>query len=120
MNRWSQGRVALTGDASLAPSLLSGQGSAFALTGAYLLAGELKAADGDHEIAFGKYQSRFKPFIDAQQEAAVRTIRWYAPKTQLDLWLRNTAIRLIALAFVSTQIGKRFVDIRFELPAYSD
>jgi 2-polyprenyl-6-methoxyphenol hydroxylase-like FAD-dependent oxidoreductase len=69
MNRWSQGRVALTGDASLAPSLLSGQGSAFALTGAYLLAGELKAADGDHEIAFGKYQSRFKPFIDAQQEA---------------------------------------------------
>lgn len=120
MNRWSQGRVALTGDANFAPSLLSGQGSAFAMAGAYLLAGELKAANGDHEIAFGKYQTRFKPFIDAQQEAAVRTIRWYAPKRQLDLWLRNTAIRLIALPFVSTQIGKRFVDIRFELPAYSD
>jgi 2-polyprenyl-6-methoxyphenol hydroxylase-like FAD-dependent oxidoreductase len=120
MDSWSQGRVGLAGDASFAPSLLSGQGAAFGMAGAYLLAGELKAADGDHEVGFGRYESRFKPFIDAQQRAAVRSIGWYAPKTQFDLWIRNIAVRLIALPFLSTRIVKRFVDIRFELPDYSN
>jgi 2-polyprenyl-6-methoxyphenol hydroxylase-like FAD-dependent oxidoreductase len=118
MDSWSRGRVALVGDACFAPSLLSGQGSSFAMAGAYLLAGELGASDGDYEAAFGRHQSRFKPFIDTQQEAAVRAIRWYAPRTPLDLWLRNAAIRLIALPFVSRRVGKRFVDIPYDLPDY--
>jgi hypothetical protein len=64
MDSWSRGRVALVGDACFAPSLLSGQGSSFAMAGAYLLAGELGASDGDYEAAFGRHQSRFKPFIE--------------------------------------------------------
>ncbi|WP_244482735.1 hypothetical protein [Mesorhizobium sp. Root102] len=46
MNSWSQGRIALTGDAAFCLSLLAGQGSALAMISAYVLAGELFRADG--------------------------------------------------------------------------
>ena len=44
MEHWSRGRVALVGDAAYCVSLLAGQGSALAMTGAYILAGELAKA----------------------------------------------------------------------------
>ena len=48
---WSRGRVALVGDAAYCVSLLAGQGSALAMTGAYVLAGELaKAAAARNRI----------------------------------------------------------------------
>ena len=53
MPSWSKGRVALLGDSAFAPSFLTGQGTQLALTSAYILAGELKQAQGDHERAFG-------------------------------------------------------------------
>jgi 2-polyprenyl-6-methoxyphenol hydroxylase-like FAD-dependent oxidoreductase len=51
MDKWSQGRVALVGDAAFCVSLTAGQGSALAMTAAYVLAGELAAAGGRHERA---------------------------------------------------------------------
>ncbi|MCX7124597.1 MAG: FAD-dependent monooxygenase [Gammaproteobacteria bacterium] len=47
MKSWTKGRVALVGDAGYCPSPLSGQGTSLALVGAYILAGELKAASGE-------------------------------------------------------------------------
>ena len=41
MPSWSRGRVALVGDAAFCVSLMAGQGSALAMTAAYVLAGEL-------------------------------------------------------------------------------
>lgn len=41
MPRWSEGRVALVGDAAFAPSFLTGQGTSLALVGAYMLAHSL-------------------------------------------------------------------------------
>ena len=41
MPKWSQGRIALVGDAAYCVSLMAGQGSALAMTGAYVQAGEL-------------------------------------------------------------------------------
>ncbi|HET8898397.1 MAG TPA: FAD-dependent monooxygenase, partial [Rhodanobacteraceae bacterium] len=41
MPAWSQGRVALLGDAAACPSLIAGAGCGFALAEAYVLAGEL-------------------------------------------------------------------------------
>ena len=46
MPKWSQGRIALVGDAAYCVSLVAGQGSALAMTGAYVLAGELAKASG--------------------------------------------------------------------------
>src|SRR4051812_36568745 len=45
MERWSEGRVALLGDAAFSASPMSGAGTGLALVGAYVLAGELAAAD---------------------------------------------------------------------------
>ncbi|WP_405165591.1 FAD-dependent monooxygenase [Nocardia sp. NBC_01499] len=63
LDRWSDNRVALVGDAAYCPSPLSGQGTSLALVGAYVLAGELKSAAGDHRIAFAKYQDRMSEYV---------------------------------------------------------
>jgi len=44
MDAWSQGRIALVGDAGFCVSLLAGQGSALTMTAAYALGGELAAS----------------------------------------------------------------------------
>ncbi|MTE13337.1 FAD-dependent monooxygenase [Nocardia aurantiaca] len=64
LEQWSSGRVALIGDAAYCPSPLSGQGTSMALVGAYVLAGELRAAAGDHRVAFAAYQERMREYID--------------------------------------------------------
>lgn len=63
LERWSQGRVAVVGDAAWCPSPLSGQGTSMALVGAYVLAGELKAAAGDHHVAFDRYHAVLHDYI---------------------------------------------------------
>ncbi|MCA9791011.1 MAG: FAD-dependent monooxygenase, partial [Candidatus Eremiobacteraeota bacterium] len=52
MDDWSLGRVALVGDAAACASLLAGEGSGLAMLEAYVLAGELMSAKGDHKTAF--------------------------------------------------------------------
>jgi len=39
-------RTVLVGDAAYCPSLLAGEGAAFAMAGAYILAGELQRSNG--------------------------------------------------------------------------
>lgn len=63
LDRWSTGRIALVGDAAYCPSPLSGQGMSMALVGAYVLAGELKAASGDHTAAFDGYQRAMQDYV---------------------------------------------------------
>ena len=69
---WTRGRVTLVGDAASCVSLLAGQGSALAMVGAYILAGELHRAHGDYVAAFGRYQDLFGPFVLSKQKAAIR------------------------------------------------
>ncbi|WP_067574406.1 FAD-dependent monooxygenase [Nocardia acidivorans] len=68
MDRWSKGRVGLLGDAAFSSSPMSGQGTGLALIGAYLLAGELAAADWAPEAGFAAYEARMRSFVEANQE----------------------------------------------------
>jgi 2-polyprenyl-6-methoxyphenol hydroxylase-like FAD-dependent oxidoreductase len=68
MDRWSDGRVGLIGDAAFSSSPMSGQGTGLALVGAYLLAGELAAADWDPAAGFAAYEARMRSFVEANQE----------------------------------------------------
>lgn len=68
MDRWSSGRVGLLGDAAFSSSPLSGQGTGLALVGAYLLAGELAAADWVPKIGFARYEEQMRPYVEANQE----------------------------------------------------
>ncbi|MFJ8622768.1 FAD-dependent monooxygenase [Kitasatospora sp. NPDC093550] len=67
MDRWSHDRVALLGDAGYCCSPLTGQGTSVALTAAYVLAGELHAAAGDHRTAYPAYERRLRAHVAANQ-----------------------------------------------------
>lgn len=68
MHSWTKGRIALLGDAAYCPSPLSGQGNNLALVGAYILAGELKAAAGNYKQAYTSYNKLLHKFVEANQQ----------------------------------------------------
>jgi 2-polyprenyl-6-methoxyphenol hydroxylase-like FAD-dependent oxidoreductase len=95
MQRWSQGRVVLLGDAGYCPALLSGQGTTLAMMGAYILAGELKVALGDHQQAFSQYERVFRPVVKQEQKMAGTSANILIPGTPLGLWMRNHLVPLL-------------------------
>jgi 2-polyprenyl-6-methoxyphenol hydroxylase-like FAD-dependent oxidoreductase len=68
MDRWSNGRVGLIGDAAFSASPMSGAGTGLALVGAYMLAGELAAADWNTKAGFAGYEKRMRSYVEANQE----------------------------------------------------
>lgn len=82
MDRWSRGRVALVGDAGYCCSPLSGQGTSVALLGAYILAGELKAAGDDYQLGFANYHAEFHGFVERNQWLVSDNIPGGAPIPQ--------------------------------------
>ena len=85
---WSRGRVALVGDAAFCVSLVAGQGSALAMTAAYVLAGELAMPDGRHEEALWQIRTFLRAYI-AKTAGAGRFAAVFAPRTRRGLELRN-------------------------------
>src|SRR6266540_894589 len=118
MPAWSKGRIVLVGDAAFCPSLLAGEGAGFALAGAYLLAGELQRASGDHIAAYRAYEQRFRPFIERKQKAAQQFASSFTHKTRLGLFVRDLVLRFTAFSPVSNWLMRRFVTDQFELPDY--
>lgn len=93
---WSEGHVALVGDAAYAPSFRSGQGTSLALVGAYLLAGELATRD-DPADAFAAYERIARPFVEANQALATNNNgAFFLPRTQQDIDARDRMLRAIA------------------------
>jgi 2-polyprenyl-6-methoxyphenol hydroxylase-like FAD-dependent oxidoreductase len=115
--RWSRGRIGLLGDAAYAPSLLAGQGAALAITGAYVLAGELANA-ARPEDAFARYEAQLRPFIDGKQKSAYGVGRTIAPKTRVGLTLRNLATHALRIGSVAKLAMSRSLRDDFELPRY--
>jgi 2-polyprenyl-6-methoxyphenol hydroxylase-like FAD-dependent oxidoreductase len=93
MGSWSSGRVVLLGDAAWCPSPLSGLGTSAALVGAYVLAGELARAGGDHRRAFAAYEEVMRPYIDQAQELPPGGVNGFVPRTRLEIALRVHAVR---------------------------
>jgi 2-polyprenyl-6-methoxyphenol hydroxylase-like FAD-dependent oxidoreductase len=118
MERWSEGRVALVGDACYCPSLLSGQGSTLAMIGAYILAGELKNANGNYQQAFEQYEKIFKPFAADKQKAAQNFAKSFVPKSRFGIWIRNFITGLMTLPLVSKLLIRQFSDRKLNLKTY--
>jgi len=116
MPRWSQERIVLIGDAAYCPSLLAGEGAAFAMAGAYILAAELNRARGDYGRAFAEYERRFRPFIERKQEIARGFARSFAPKTSFGLFVRDQIIRFTAIPLLGDLLMRRFLGDQFILP----
>jgi 2-polyprenyl-6-methoxyphenol hydroxylase-like FAD-dependent oxidoreductase len=118
MDHWSRGRVALVGDAAYCVSLLAGQGSALAMTGAYVLAGELAKAAGRHDIAFANYEKLLRGFIEKKQQGAERFASAFAPKTRLGLFFRNQVVRAAAIPGLARLTFGRDILDTLQLPDY--
>jgi 2-polyprenyl-6-methoxyphenol hydroxylase-like FAD-dependent oxidoreductase len=113
MQPWSKGRVALVGDACFCPTLLSGEGAALSMAGAYVLAGELRRANGDYAKAFAAFDVTLRDFITAKQENALALAASFVPPTEFAVFVRN----LITHAFFIPQVREHFLgrNLRNEL-----
>ena len=118
MENWSKGRITLVGDACDCPSLLSGKGSTLAMVGAYILAGELKLANGDYKTAFDQYENILKPFMEKKQKAAQSFAKSFIPKSNFGIWLRNIAFKLMSLPFIAKLLLNQFKDKGLKLKDY--
>jgi 2-polyprenyl-6-methoxyphenol hydroxylase-like FAD-dependent oxidoreductase len=94
-----------------------GQGSALAMTAAYILAGELHRAEGRHQDAFA-YQRVFGPFVSMKQRAARRFAGGFAPKSAVSLFLRNKLFSLLSIGWIANLIAGREFSDRIALPNY--
>jgi 2-polyprenyl-6-methoxyphenol hydroxylase-like FAD-dependent oxidoreductase len=95
MKKWSAGRIVLLGDAAYCASPLSGMGTGMAVVGAYILAGELTQAGGDYALAFARYESLMRNFVDQCQKIAAGGTDWFVPRTPLRLWLSNQMWKIL-------------------------
>ncbi len=115
---WSDGRVTLIGDAAFCLSLLAGQGAALAMMSAYILAGELHRSGGDYRQAFARYQHLFAPFVAMKQKGALRFAGFFAPKSKMELFVRNQIMNLMKLPWIAElAIGRDMAD-KIEIPDY--
>ena len=95
MDTWSRGRVALIGDAAYCPSSLSGMGSGLALVGAYVLAGELAAAHGDHRVAFARYELEMREYATGCQKMGDGVAKLMVPGNRFLATFLNRYYRLM-------------------------
>lgn len=116
--RWSAGRLGLVGDAAYAPSLLAGQGCALGMAGAYILATEIANTPEEPERAFRAYERRFRPFVEEKQRRAAQFAKWFAPRSALQLWLRNLVTRSMSLPAITRAVAHRTLSDQLTLDAF--
>jgi 2-polyprenyl-6-methoxyphenol hydroxylase-like FAD-dependent oxidoreductase len=118
MDTWWRGRVALVGDAGFCVSLLAGQGSALAMTAAYILAGELATSRDQPQEAFRRYEERLRSFIQAKQLAAERFAAAFVPRSRAGIFFRNQVVKALRVpAIARIAIGRDIRD-QLKLPRY--
>jgi 2-polyprenyl-6-methoxyphenol hydroxylase-like FAD-dependent oxidoreductase len=85
---------------------------------AYELAGELAAADGDHRVAFARYESTMRPYAQRCQKGGDRTEMFLAPRTAWGTRARN---RLLSTRFLLDYMIKegRKITSTVELPEFA-
>lgn len=105
VDEYSTGRVVLVGDSAYG-NTLGGFGTGLAIVGAYVLAGELKAADGDHRAAFAAYQRQFLPYAKATRRTAAGP--FLAPGSALRMTMRNWTFKSRILLGLMMRTTDRF------------
>ncbi|MEV4535798.1 FAD-dependent monooxygenase [Asanoa sp. NPDC049518] len=90
LDRWSNGRATLLGDAAFAGSI--GMGTSMALVGAYVLAGELATAR-DPIAAFRAYEAGMRDYVTRNLKRPPGGDRGFAPASRAGIWMRNQVIR---------------------------
>jgi 2-polyprenyl-6-methoxyphenol hydroxylase-like FAD-dependent oxidoreductase len=95
MQTWSSGRVTLVGDAGYSPGPAVGGGTSVAVVGAYVLAGELRKAGGEHTTAFPAYEDQMREFVLRSRTIGPTSMKTLIPRTRLQVWLTPQLMRLV-------------------------
>src|SRR6201995_1718353 len=115
--RYTSGRAALLGDAAYG-NTLGGFGTGLAVVGAYVLAGELAPAGGDHAAAYARYEEIMRGY--AKVAGSVNAGRFLAPRTALGLRARNWFLRSRAFGLMMKYTDDKANDIDLiDYPAQS-
>jgi 2-polyprenyl-6-methoxyphenol hydroxylase-like FAD-dependent oxidoreductase len=117
-----RGHIVLVGDAGYAPGS-TGTGTTLAMTGAYVLAGEIAKHAGDLEAGLKGYEERMKPIINDMQKIPPLISSFAAPQTAWGIWLRNAVFTFVAwsniLEYAQRFFGAAFADVdKYGLPDY--
>jgi 2-polyprenyl-6-methoxyphenol hydroxylase-like FAD-dependent oxidoreductase len=112
---YSRGRVALLGDAAYG-NTLGGFGTGLAVVGAYVLAGELLAAGGEHRAAFERYESRFRGYAKISRQGNAGP--FLAPASRARMAVRNWMFRSPWMLRLLLKATDRFAT-GIELPDYA-
>lgn len=91
----ANGRVVLLGDAASCGSPMTGQGTATALIGAYLLAARLAATPGDAVGALRHYSADIAPFAEKGKEIPGGGIRRMVPATRFEAAMSRALTRVM-------------------------
>ena len=81
MPSWTEGRVALVGDAAYCASPAAGMGGSLAIIGAAALADSFQKHPGKADLAFQKYNETLRPYIEKVQADAVKNLNVLNPKS---------------------------------------
>lgn len=119
MDRWSDRRVVLTGDAAWCPTPLSGIGTTLAMVGGYVLAGEL-SNPGDVATAFAKYEQVMRPFVKEGQNIPKIVPRMLWPHSASELKLMRGAMHVAGSPLVKKAFSSVFArdSNQIALPTY--
>ena len=97
LDTWSSGRVTLVGDAGYCPGPAVGGSTSLAVLGAYVLAGELARAGGDHIRAFAAYEQEMREPVLRSRAFARGAARSLVPGSRAGVWAMTEAVRVVTL-----------------------
>lgn len=127
MEIWSRRRVTLVGDAGYCPGPAVGGSTSLAVLGAYVLAGELARADGDHLRAFAAYELQMRKPVLLSRSFARGAAKSIIPGSRAGVWALTRGAQLVSrmpgalsrgLAKLNTK-GVRLYD-SMPVPDYGD
>jgi 2-polyprenyl-6-methoxyphenol hydroxylase-like FAD-dependent oxidoreductase len=96
LDSWSRGRVTLVGDAGYCPGPAVGGSTSLAVLGAYVLAGELATAGGDHERAYPAYEREMGELVRRSRAFARGVAKTLIPTSTLGVRALVGGARLLS------------------------
>ncbi|MEJ7558543.1 MAG: FAD-dependent monooxygenase [Pedobacter sp.] len=88
IEKWSEGRVAIVGDAAYCATPIAGKGTDLAMSGAYILAGELSVANS-HQEAFNAYENKMRSYVEKCQKLPPGIPKLVYPQSKLGVGVLN-------------------------------
>lgn len=97
LEKWSENRVVLTGDAAWAPTPFTGQGNQLAIIGAWVLAQELSRHRSP--TAFVEYEKRLRSYVESSQKIPLGGYAPYlfSPHSRFGIWAFRKLFLVISL-----------------------